>query len=168
MVFLMLQGTAKVVQQASGGYFEEIQNLLEGGFIRMIGVRNIPEFELRSEIKQVPDLVGMGFRANEPQGVMVLPVHHENEIELFEIRLRDSARPLSADVDAPTGCNPLGTRIGRRVRKIGMGSCRVDHYPVSDSGMIQQFPEYPFGHGGAADIAHATKKNFDFTHNSTF
>jgi len=99
-----------------------------------------------------------------PDFINIFFVHEENVIIVFEVSLRQPLGALAGKLDIVLGQLGLSSRMRRLVDMPVAGGCGGDVEVLGEALFGDEVFKDTFGHGGAADIAHANEEDGDFFH----
>ena len=125
----------------------------------MVGIRYDRGLRCLQEFSQPPDLVKMRSGASFLQECTVVPIHRQQQIELFEIAFNDRPGPQVGQVVASFSCMHLAPFIWWSARMEIVRARRVDLDPVQERSISQLLEEDSLCRGTSADVAHADKQN---------
>ena len=90
----------------------------------------------------------------------ILPVHHEDEVELREILGRNLTRTVLLDVETALAAGKLSPHVGRFADMMSARGRAVRKNHVIKLGLRDLLAEDRLGGRTAADVAVANKKHF--------
>jgi hypothetical protein len=90
---------------------------------------------------------------------MIVPVHRQDEVEVFKVGFFDLPRSQAGQVVAALGSVLLAAHVGRGAGVVVVGAGRVHAALGGQASRVQHVVHHAVRCRAAADVAHAYKKN---------
>ena len=155
----MVLPTGQFIQQAFAGVFEQLDGKLEIAFVAVIRIRDGLLTRVVTEVVAHPDnLLAVGSRTGLARHVViVLMIHHGNQVEAVEIGSRELTGTMVEDITMPLA-TATHTVVGQLSDMPGADTGGVNIEIIDETTPLDEMMHDAIGSRRAADIAQADKE----------